>query len=132
MKHILLLFLSAAASAQMNTNPGNMGPPKKIKEIKPAQTPPPKRRTDTIEGQCVILAGGGNLMPSPCPEVVLTLQGKGEPIQTRTDREGMFEFVTEQGQQYKVASGSKFYEVVEPLRPVFSGSRLEIHLKQKN
>lgn len=71
-------------------------------------------------------------MPSPCSEVVLTLQGKGEPIQTRTDREGIFEFVTEQGQQYKVVSGSKFYEVVEPLRPVFSGSRLEIHLKQKN
>jgi hypothetical protein len=44
---------------------------------------------------------------------------------------GQFEFVTEQGASYKLVSGSKFYEVVAPDKPVHSGDNIEVHLKQK-
>lgn len=91
----------------------------------------PKKAADHIVGQCVVLPGGGNLMNAPCAEVILTLQGKGDPIHTRTDRIGQFEFVTEQGEEYKLVSGSKFYEMVQPDKPVHSGDSIEVHLKQK-
>lgn len=93
---------------------------------------PAKKKADEISGQCVILPGGGNLLVAPCPEVILSLQGKGAPIQARTDQNGLFEFTTEAGAEYKISSGSRFYEVVEPKKPVHSGQRIEVHLKQKN
>lgn len=70
-------------------------------------------------------------MAAPCADVVLALAGKGDPILARTDRMGQFEFVTEQGASYKLVSGSKFYEVVAPDKPVHSGDNIEVHLKQK-
>lgn len=91
-----------------------------------------KKKMDEISGQCVVLPGGGNLIVSACPEVILNLEGKGEALHARTDKNGLFEFSTEQGAEYKVTSGSRFYEVIDPKKPVHSGQRIEIHLKQKN
>ncbi len=92
------------------------------------------RRNDEIRGQCIVEAGGGNLIAVPCTEVVLILTGTGEdkdPISTRTDHDGNFEFSTASGQSYRVSSGSKFYEVVQPSKPVHSGEKIQIVLKQK-
>jgi len=133
---ILILFTSVAF-AQNNDGmphfPNGSRPGKSVTgQNSTTNSQPPKKSPDSIIGQCVVIPGGGNLIASPCPEVILTLQGKGDPISTRTDRMGMYEFATEQGQQYKVLSGSKLYDVVQPKDPIFSGQKVEIHLKQKN
>lgn len=133
MKTLALLLASSFALAQAPTLQ-NIPPPrsKQGHEKAVANDAPQKKKMDQISGQCVVLPGGGNLIASPCPEVILNLEGKGEPLHARTDRNGIFEFATEQGAEYKVSSGSRFYDVVEPKRPVHSGQQIEIHLKQKN
>lgn len=136
MKALFLIFVSSFAFAQIpqqdtptDMPPVHTRPRGKKKSIFNKKAP--AKAADHIVGQCIVLAGGGNLMNAPCPEVILTLEGKGEPIHARTDRIGQFEFVTEQGEQYKLVSGSKFYEMVQPTEAVHSGDSVEVHLKQK-
>lgn len=73
-------------------------------------------------------------MEAPCTEIVLTLNnvksGK-ETISARTDHQGVFEFSTVVGEKYTVSSGSKFYEVVSPDKPIHSGQSIQVVLKQK-
>ena len=40
--------------------------------------------------------------------------------------------LTEAGETYKVVSGSKFYTVLSPDKPIQSGQTIEIHMQQKN
>lgn len=91
------------------------------------------KRADTISGQCIVQAGGGNLMTTPCTDLILTLvpTHKGDEISVRTDHEGMFQFTIEQGQSYRLKPGSKLFDVVSPTQPISAAINLGVQLRQK-
>lgn len=98
----------------------------------PSKSQVKPRRTDFIEGSCIILPGGGNLAPAPCSNIVLSLVGGSEPIATRTTLNGDFSFTAEHGPAYKLKVESKLFEVVQPTEPLSAGFRdLQVELKYK-
>ena len=86
-----------------------------------------------ITGACVIVPSPMNPISGPCVNLVLVLkdpEGK-DVLKDRTNSQGQFEFSTEAGKAYTVASGSKFYDVVSPKGQIRSGSSIELKLQQK-
>jgi hypothetical protein len=93
-------------------------------------TPTPKEK---IQGECVVVPGGGNLMAQPCGNIILTLNsGKGsETLYSRTSNDGSFEFNVPAGKDYKLGVNSRFYEVLSPKNVLERGAKVQVQLKQK-
>jgi len=91
-----------------------------------AETGPTATPKERIEGQCVIIPGGGNMMAQPCGNLLLTFipEKKGETLYTRTTNDGSFEVNVPAGKKYKIGSSSKFYEVVSPLDELQRGEKV--------
>jgi hypothetical protein len=98
-----------------------------------AQKAQEEKAKNTISGQCIILAGNGNLDTSPCVNLTLTLDaGNGKDIlNTRTNENGMFEFSAPADAKYKISATSRFYEVVSPKDFISGTHRFQLQLKQK-
>jgi hypothetical protein len=92
-----------------------------------------ERAKNTISGQCIILAGNGNMDTSPCVSLTLTLDaGNGKDIlTTRTNENGMFEFSAPADAKYKISATSRFYEVQSPKDFISGTHRFQLQLKQK-
>lgn len=89
--------------------------------------------TNTIHGRCIIEENANNPLPGPCVNLLLILNdGKGNEVEkARTTPEGKFEFTAAQGKNYKIISGSRFYEVSSPKDSVQGGQRVDLILQQK-
>ena len=52
-------------------------------------------------------------------------------MKTRTTPRGQFDFTADPEKIYKLASGSKFYELISPTGEVHGGDKVNLQLKQK-
>lgn len=108
---------------------GRFRPPPQKAEIQAPKPGPGK-----LVGHCTLLAGGGNLIEGPCDSALLILDDdKGqELVRTRTDKNGEFLFEAPTDGKFRIASGSRFIEVVSPMDLLHSGIHVDLKLKQKS
>jgi len=92
-----------------------------------------KGNAKTIQGNCETVSSPSNPIAGPCVNLVLILKDSAgnEVVKNRTSPQGRFEFPTEPGKDYTIASGSRYFDVVEGKSTVHSGSKILVHLKQK-
>jgi hypothetical protein len=97
------------------------------------KSPKPTRGTAEIHGRCTIDVGGSSLVAGPCSETILVLLNtKGdEVVKARTDHDGNFEFTGLAEGDYKIGSGSRFFDVAKPTGTVHTGQTIELFLQQK-
>jgi hypothetical protein len=139
---IMLAALSALAHADtgsesdMNgngTGPSSMGRAGRRGGGKKINPMPAGKGAGTIRGECETLASPSNPLAGSCTDLELVLSDeKGvEVMKTRTSKNGHFEFAGEAGKNYRITSGSKYYEAVSPEGFVHGGDAVSLQLKQK-
>ncbi len=86
-----------------------------------------------VFGQCIVLAGNGNLDEIPCPNLTLKLEpavGK-DILYTRTNENGLFEFTTKGEGKFTLGVMSRLYEVVAPTAAMSGTRKINLQLRQK-
>ena len=92
-----------------------------------------KNNSKTIQGNCETVASASNPVPGACVNLVLILKDAqgNDVVKNRTSANGHFEFPAEPGKVYTIASGSRYFEVVEAKNTTQAGSKIVVHLKLK-
>jgi hypothetical protein len=91
------------------------------------------KSTSSVRGTCGTAASTTNPLAGPCVNIELILNDeKGAEIErTRTSQSGRFEFAAKKGTNYRIVSGSKFFEVISPKDLIHGGNSVDLQLRQK-
>jgi hypothetical protein len=95
--------------------------------------PGAKASPGLIRGGCSIVVSATNPLAGPCVNLLLILNdAQGiEQGRSRTNSQGQFEFTSTTGMDYRVAPGSKYYDLVSPTAVVHGGDKVDLKLQQK-
>jgi hypothetical protein len=128
-----IIFISLVAGHQALALGGDTGLVHGRNAIIHAPDPAATAVKNKIFGQCMVVAGNGNMLGGPCSSLVLTLDaGKGNAIlNARTTPSGSFEFNAPTAESYKLGVASRLYEVLSPTEAVFNGEKVDLQLRQK-
>jgi len=94
----------------------------------------PTSNPGSIKGTCTVVESPSNPIAGPCVTTMLILNDidGNEVARDRTTAQGQFEFTADPGKAYKLAPGSKFYDLVAPKTTVHGGdSKVNLQLQQK-
>ena len=89
--------------------------------------------TTEIRGHCFLVQGTDAPITTPCSNVVVKLQDRGDKtteIEARTDQTGAFAFAVTKEHWYVVRAGSKSFSVIGPKRMLKGGDNIELKLRQ--
>lgn len=133
------LTLNSLAFADTESDMNGSGPPPTMgrsgrgsrgKRLNPDNS---GKTAGNIRGVCSVLQSANNPLPGPCVNTLLILNDSNgnEVVKARTTTQGQFEFVAETGKDYKIASGSRYYDIVSPTAKVHGGDKVDLRLQQK-
>jgi hypothetical protein len=131
---LLLLLLAFPALADDGTPPSPTQPSSARrahgKRLNPSAT---SKNPGTIRGRCTVVESDSNPIAGPCVDMVLLLNDEkgNEVLRTRTSAKGDFEFAADPAVKYRVGSGSKFYDLVQPEGLLHGGASVDMRLRQK-
>jgi hypothetical protein len=93
----------------------------------------PTSNPGSIKGTCTVVESPSNPIAGPCVTTMLILNDidGNEVARDRTTAQGQFEFTADPGKAYKIAPGSKFYDLVAPKTAVHGGDKVNLQLQQK-
>jgi hypothetical protein len=96
-------------------------------------TPSANSNPGAIKGTCTVVESPSNPIAGPCVTTMLILNDidGNEVARDRTTAQGQFEFSADQGKAYKLAPGSKFYDLIAPKTTVHGGDKVNLQLQQK-
>jgi len=118
---------SANGSSAPVTGRGKRGGGKKPNPNPSAGNP------DSVRGTCTVIESPSNPIAGPCVTTMLVLNDidGNEIAKDRTTAQGQFEFTAERGKAYKIAPGSKYYNLVSPTTAIHGGDKINLQLQQK-
>ena len=84
-----------------------------------------------LSGQCILVAGSGNLQETPCANLTLKIEeasGK-EALFTRTSQNGIFAIEVPADAKFKISVVSRLYQVISPTEEVTPRRRINLQIK---